>query len=90
VAADLAVSTVKGLAQYAPALHGLRVDAVAAGIIVAWGATDIDQIDSELHHRHAIGVHEHDGYLSVDTGKLTTAPLFAQRVAEALGAGPAL
>jgi hypothetical protein len=88
VAADLAVSTVKGLAEHAPALDGLRVDAVAAGVIVAWGATDIDQIDSELHHRHAIGVHEHDGYLSVDTGKLTTAPLFAQRVAEALGAAP--
>jgi glycerol-3-phosphate dehydrogenase len=58
---------------------------VAAGVVVAWGDSDIDKPDSELHRRLDIGVHDHDGYLSVDTGKLTTAPLFAAKVADVLG-----
>jgi glycine/D-amino acid oxidase-like deaminating enzyme len=82
---DLAAATVAALAQRIPALQGLRIDSVTAGVVVAWGDSDIDQPDSALHHRHAIGVHDHDGYLSVDTGKLTTAPLFAQHVVESLG-----
>jgi hypothetical protein len=80
----LATATVKALAEHVPAVQGLQVDLVAAGVIVAWGETDIDELDSELHRRHAIGVHDHGDYLSVDTGKLTTAPLFAQRVADLL------
>jgi len=82
---QLQASTVAALAEHLPAIAALKVDDVAAGVIVAWGETDIDEMDSELHHRHEIGVHDHDGYLSVDTGKLTTAPLFAQRVADLLG-----
>jgi hypothetical protein len=81
---ELATSTVDALSEHVPALRGMCVDAVAAGVIVAWGETDIDEVDSELHRRHDIGVHDHGGYLSVDTGKLTTAPLFAQRVADLL------
>ena len=81
---DVAEATVTALAHHVPRLAGLEVDLVAAGPIVAWGETDIDVPDSELHLRHRIGVHDHDGYLSVDTGKLTTAPLFAEQVAERL------
>ncbi|MCD9625207.1 NAD(P)/FAD-dependent oxidoreductase [Rhabdothermincola salaria] len=84
---DLARRTVAGLARHVPALAALRVDAVAAGVIVAWGERDIDQPSSELHRRDAIGVHDHDGYVSVDTGKFTTAPLFAHQVASLLGPG---
>lgn len=81
---QIARSTVHELAAHVPDLAGMRVDLAAAGVIVAWGETDIDEVDSELHRRHQIGVHDHDGYVSVDTGKLTTAPLFAQQAADLL------
>jgi hypothetical protein len=63
-----------------PGLSECRNAEVAAGIIFSWGETDIEDPTSELHKRHEIGVHAHDGYFSVDTGKLTCAPLFAQRL----------
>jgi hypothetical protein len=53
-------------------------------VIFAWGDRDIDDHASELHSRDAVGVHDHDGYYSIDTGKLTTAPLFAQRLGDLL------
>jgi len=83
--ADIANATVAALAERLPALQGVSIEAITAGIVVAWGASDIDHPASELHHRHAIGVHDGDGYLSIDTGKLTTAPHFAAQVAELLG-----
>ena len=56
------------------------MDELTAGIIFCWGATDIDDPESELHSRHAAGVYAHDGYFSVNTGKFTTAPLFADQL----------
>ncbi len=55
---------------------------VRGGIIVAWGETDIDDPTSELHSRFAIGVRSHGRYHSVDPGKLTMAPYFADACAE--------
>ena len=66
-------------------LRGCGIDVVDAGVIFSWGATDIDDPASELHRRHDIGVRASDGYFSVDTGKLTCAPLFAARLADLLG-----
>ena len=59
----------------------MAIDTVDAGIITAWGATDIDDPGSGLHARHEVGPWAAEGWISVDTGKLTTAPLFAQRAA---------
>jgi hypothetical protein len=56
--------------------------AVRGGVIFAWGATDIDDRDSELHRRCEIGVHSYDRYHSIDTGKLTMAPYFAKLSAD--------
>ena len=42
--------------------------------------TDIDDVNSELHRRFDIGVHESDGYYSIDTGKFTSAPFFANKL----------
>jgi hypothetical protein len=42
----------------------------------------VDNATSGLHHRTRIGVTSVDGYHSVDTGKLTTAPLIAMSVAD--------
>jgi 2-polyprenyl-6-methoxyphenol hydroxylase-like FAD-dependent oxidoreductase len=55
---------------------------VDAGAIVALGRTDVDDASSGLHGRARIGVSSHDGYHSVDPGKLTTAPLFAVEAAD--------
>jgi hypothetical protein len=85
-AAALARDAVAGLAEMVPALSGFDIQTVDAGIIAAWGATDIDDPTSALHERHEIGVHAHDGWFSIDTGKLTTAPLFAEQLVDFVGA----
>jgi hypothetical protein len=52
---------------------------VKGGWIFAWGDTDIGDPKSELHRRSALGAHRQGRYLSVNTGKLTLAPLFAEQ-----------
>lgn len=76
-----------GLARIVPAIASLTPDAVESwevrgGIIFAWGATDIDDPGSGLHQRHAIGPRSQGRYHTVDTGKLTMAPLFGKMVAD--------
>ena len=51
---------------------------IGGGWITAWGETDIDDEESELHERHAVGVHSTNAYHSVDTGKYTLGPHFAE------------
>jgi glycine/D-amino acid oxidase-like deaminating enzyme len=51
---------------------------VKGGVIVAWGKTDIYDPQSELHRRHEIGVISNGRYHSIDPGKLTMAPYFAE------------
>ncbi len=84
-AQEIARATVAGVAEILPALADFRVHTVDAGVIVARGATDIDDPGSELHARADIGVHDHDGWFSIDTGKFTTAPRFADRLAAMVG-----
>ena len=60
-----------------PGLRGSSILTIDAGAIFAYGNTDIDQIDSELHDRSHIGIRRVKNYISVDPGKLTTAPMFA-------------
>jgi len=74
------------LAEIAPALSRLtpaevQGGDVRGGVIFAWGCTDIDDPSSGLHERFAIGPRSWGRYHSIDTGKLTTAPLFAERLA---------
>ena len=64
-----------------PGLGAATIDTVDAGIITAWGETDITDPESGLHARHEVGPWARDGWISVDTGKLTTAPLFATQAA---------
>jgi hypothetical protein len=75
--------TVRGLAGICPFLHDVTTEdingaSVAGGVIVAWGETDIDDPQSELHQRFAIGVTSRERYHSVDPGKLTMIPHFAE------------
>lgn len=62
---------------------------VDAGVIVAYGQTDVDDPGSGLHARTRVGVDSTDGYHSVDPGKLTTAPLFGFRAARHVMGGTA-
>jgi hypothetical protein len=79
--------TVDGLAAIVRALAALRGREleglwIKGGPIVAWGRTDIDDPRSELHNRYEIGVHSTGNYHSVDPGKLTMAPFFAEDCAK--------
>jgi glycine/D-amino acid oxidase-like deaminating enzyme len=71
---------VPSLAALAPA--SLLDVSVKGGTIVAWGETDIHDPASELHRRSEIGVTSVGRYHSIDPGKLTMAPFFAERCAE--------
>ncbi len=55
---------------------------VKGGAIVARGETDIYDPKSELHRRYEIGVTSVGRFHSVDPGKLTMAPYFADILAE--------
>ena len=68
--------------KWYPAIRNCKPRIVDAGIIVAHGTTDVDDKESRLHKRTKIGVTSYDGYHSVDTGKLTAAPMFALETAE--------
>lgn len=88
--ADVRDGTIAALRALVPALdtidgRALQQADVDAGVIYARGATDIDDPASGLHRRDAIGVRSLGTYHSFDTGKYTTAPLFARRLADAIG-----
>jgi glycine/D-amino acid oxidase-like deaminating enzyme len=77
----------QGLATIVPAVAQLPAEAIEssrtkAGIIFAWGSTDIPDIASGLHERYAVGPQSYGRYHSIDTGKLTMAPYFAKLLAD--------
>jgi hypothetical protein len=76
----------QALAKLCPSLHDVDysdgVVTVAAGVIFAWGATDIDHQASRLHTRHEIGIHSDGTYHTVNTGKYTMVPYLGYRLAE--------
>lgn len=79
--------TIGHLAEIVPALSVVDpctfADAsVVGGNIFAWGATDTDDPASELHQRHDIGVASVGNYHSVDPGKLSMTPYFAEICAD--------
>lgn len=83
----------EGLARIVPELsaaHLLRTD---AGIIFAWGDTDIDELESEFHQRHETGIQTYRGdlagYISIDTGKFTCAPMYADDLRRFVSGQPA-
>jgi hypothetical protein len=86
---NLVRDTLGALAKVVVALRDLHPEAlvdvsVKGGVIVAWGETDIYDPKSELHRRYQIGVTSNRRFHSVDPGKLTMAPYFAQLCADRL------
>ena len=84
--------TLKVLSQLVLSLRSIAVSSmddivVKGGAIVAWGKTDIYDPQSELHRRFEIGVSTADRFHSVDPGKLTMAPYFAEVCADRILGG---
>ena len=78
--------TLEAMAQFVPSLRALDSQqlkdvTVKGGVIVAWGQTDIYDPASELHRRFEIGVTSAGRFHSIDPGKLTMAPYFADTCA---------
>jgi glycine/D-amino acid oxidase-like deaminating enzyme len=81
------LGTFRALSAIVPSLCELDCETlpeaiVKGGPIVAWGKTDIYDPTSELHRRFEIGVTTEGNFHSVDPGKLTMAPYFAEICAE--------
>jgi glycine/D-amino acid oxidase-like deaminating enzyme len=74
------------MAVYVPSIENLlsysQYCAIGGGVIVARGATDIDDPNSYLHQRSTIGPVAHGSCITLDTGKYCTAPLFAGEAAD--------
>jgi hypothetical protein len=77
---------IREMSAYIPSLADLPVSwrkcELGGGIIMARGSTDIDDPNSVLHQRWAIGPVAHGSYVTVDTGKYCMAPLFAEETAD--------
>lgn len=67
--------------DWMPGLAALRVIGVYGDVICGSGRQDITHQASGLHRRDEAGIHSVGRYHSVNTGKYTTAPLFAARLA---------
>ncbi len=79
--------SIGAVAKLMPALNRIDRDTLAeaqvvGGHIFAWGATDTDDASSELHQRHDIGILSVGNYHSIDTGKLSLTPYFAEICAD--------
>jgi len=82
--------TLRAMSDIVPDLRELESEhlseaSVKGGVIVAWGETDIYDRNSELHRRYDIGIKSSGRYHSIDPGKLTMAPYFAEALAERIG-----
>ncbi len=77
--------SVKAISDYVPSAARLMKMAnswhVGGGVIMARGKTDIDDPNSHLHQRSAIGPKTMGSYISVDTGKYCMGPFFAVKTA---------
>jgi hypothetical protein len=91
----IAKGTIAAISGIVPSLAPLNSAELAdfrvkGGVIVAWGQTDIYDPTSELHRRHEIGITSVGNYHSIDPGKLTMAPYFAEKCAERIAASTLL
>jgi hypothetical protein len=84
ITASVAEPSLVALDKWFPGLGCSEVLAVDAGVITAWGGTEIIDRNSGLHLRSQTGVHSTDGYHSIDTGKFTNAPHYGMGAADAV------
>jgi glycine/D-amino acid oxidase-like deaminating enzyme len=60
---------------------------VEGGWVFAQGRGALDDRSASIHQRHAFGIYPSGTYISVDTGKYSTAPLMAHNIADCLTDG---
>jgi glycine/D-amino acid oxidase-like deaminating enzyme len=89
--AEIAAETFGRLGAVIPAVGNIERHAaevrVAGGWVFAMGRGSLADPAATLHRRDRIGIYRHGRYLSVDTGKYSTAPLMAREVADMILAG---
>ena len=90
--AQILEGTLKAMSQFVLCLRPLDANSlqdviIKGGVILAWGKTDIVDPRSELHCRFDIGITSIGRFHSVDPGKLTMAPYFADLCADRIVAG---
>lgn len=88
-ASDIGAQIQRRISAWYPAVAEATILEVDAGVVLAHGRTDVDDRSSGLHCRSAIGISGDPAYLSVNPGKLTTAPLFAYEAVDQLLGAPA-
>ena len=77
----IATMTLGKMTNIFPALAEARILSCSPCVIIAAGTRDVDDPASELHRRSTSGPSGGDGWWSVDTGKLTLAPLHGESTA---------
>jgi glycine/D-amino acid oxidase-like deaminating enzyme len=87
MAMAIAQNTLQNLAPVVPGVEKfnaqyLAVPDVRGGVIYALGDTDVEDPKSGFHRRSEIGLRSSGNYHTVDTGKYTTAPMFAIETAD--------
>ncbi len=74
--------TINAMSNMFPQLKNATAISCSPCMIVAQGMQDVDDPDSGLHRRTSTGPHGGNGWWSVDTGKLTLAPLHGESTAK--------
>jgi len=79
------------LEKAVPAVSGVRNQAdriiLAGGWVFAVGQGSLSDPGTTLHHRRDFGIRRLGSYVSVDTGKYSTAPWLARQIADSVSPG---
>ncbi|HKY74264.1 MAG TPA: FAD-dependent oxidoreductase [Patescibacteria group bacterium] len=83
-ATNLKAEIVRGLSTIVPKLKNMRFDnsELKGNWIFAPGTSDVNNPKSRLHKRTDVGIRQVGNYFSIDPGKYTTAPYFANELAK--------
>ena len=83
-ASELKAEIVKGLSTIVPKLRNKQFNnsELKGNWIYAPGTSDVNNPKSNLHKRTDIGIKQKGNYFSIDPGKYTTAPYFADELAK--------
>lgn len=87
---DVAKKTLEIMSEMFPALNGAEITSCKAGVIIGHGMQDVDSPHSGLHQRDGLGIRHLGRWTSINPGKLTTAPLYAEQFVQQLLQEPAL
>ncbi|MCS5491175.1 FAD-dependent oxidoreductase [Algoriphagus limi] len=77
LANNLSSEFLDAIDKWYPGISESKPEIIDAGPIVAYGKTDVDDSQSSLHFRSELGFKSVGNYHSIETGKLTTAPMIA-------------